>query len=59
LCAQFVIPLAANEVIDNRYVMTFGREVEGSRPPAIPVTTKNGNLHVFPLRSYDFSQSAV
>ena len=49
LNAQFMVPLAAGKIVDNRDRMTFLRQIQGSGPPAVSVTTQDADFHVFRL----------
>src|ERR1700754_4727152 len=47
LNTQLVVPLATDEIIDNRYCMSLPRQMQSCRPSAISITTQNADLHFF------------
>ena len=51
LHAEFVVPLAADEVIDNRDRMPLLRQVKSCSPTAITIPSKHSNPHLSPLSS--------
>src|ERR1700730_18293008 len=43
--AKFMIPVAANEVVDDRNLVPSVRQVQGCGPSAVAVSPKHSNFH--------------
>ena len=48
LRAKFVVPLAAQVIVNDGDGMSLRRKIESSGPSAISVSAEHGNLHISP-----------
>src|SRR5580700_10083471 len=48
LRADFVVPLAPEKIIDDRYRVAFARQIQCRSPTAIAIAPQHRNLHVCP-----------